>query len=524
MKKFSELLVDLIYCSSNNEKIRIIIKYLDEVDIEESGYTIAALTNNLKFKNIKNFKVKEIVKSRIDKNLFNYSYDYAGDLADTISLIWKTKSNTSYKTNLSEVIKCLNNINTDLEAYLIKFLDNSNVNERWALIKLLLGGFRVGVSEKLVKKALAIYGDKKLDDIEKIWNALSPPYKSLIKWLKNEGKYPKIRIGESFLPMMLASPINLEKDIKILKPEKYLIEYKWDGIRVQLSCENYITKIYTRSGENITGTFPEINLFLKELIILDGELLAGKNFSPYPFNSLQKRLNKLNPTKKLLRDCPVFIRAYDILFYEKQDLRNHNLIYRKKKLNLFMCENKNISNIDTSEIINFTSIKNLKKTYAYSCRSKLKEGLMIKNKFSSYLAGRKKGLWIKWKRSPKYIDAILIYAQRGHGKRSSYFSDFTFGVFLNKNIVPIAKAYSGYTDNELLKLDKFVRENTLKTYGPVREIKKKLVVELAFDSMQPSKRHKSGVSLRFPRFHRIRWDKPYEETISLECLKEEFLN
>ena len=181
-------------------------------------------------------------------------------------------------------------------------------------------------------------------------------------------------------------------------------------------------------------------------------------------------------------------------------------------------------NFDVSELINFSNFSELEKIYNNLYNSKVKEGLMIKSKSSFYIPGRKQNLWFKWKRSPRYIDAILMYAQRGHGKRSSYYSDFTFGVLDNNKVVPIAKAYSGYTDKELIKLDKFVRENTITSFGPVREVDKKLVVEIAFDSMQKSNRHKSGIALRFPRFHRIRWDKPVNETLLLDEIKSEFIS
>ena len=525
MIKFSKLLVQLIYCSSNNEKVKIIINYLNKADIQEAGFAIAALTNNLKFKNVKNKTVKEIINKKIDKTLFDLSYDYTGDLADTISLIWdKTKSNSASSKSIVDVVKQLNSNNTDLEKYITDFLDSNYVDVRWAFIKLLLGGFRVGVSANLIKKTLAVYGNKNKDDIEKIWNGLSPPYLNLIKWLKNEGEYPQIKMSETFHSMMLANSIDLKKDLNKINLNEYLAEYKWDGIRVQIVCKESKTKIYTRTGEDITYSFPEIILDFKELVVLDGELLAGKNFTPTSFGELQKRLNKKNPSKKLLFNTPVFVRLYDILFYKEKDIRNKNLLCRKKSLYQCYADIKNNINFDLSEMVKFCDYNSLNKIYENTKTSKFIEGLMIKKKTSLYVPGRRKNLWLKWKRSPRYIDVIIMYAQRGHGKRSSFYSDFTLGIFNNNNIVPIAKAYSGYTDKELKLLDKFVRNNTIKKFGPVREVKKILVVELAFDSMQESNRHKSGISLRFPRFHRIRWDKPSDEILSLDQIKLEFMN
>ncbi len=525
MRKFSILLKQLIFCPSNIEKTKVIIDYLNDVDIEEAGYTIAALTNNLKFKNIKANKVKQIIKSKVDSTLFDLSYDYVGDLADTISLIWSKKPQSSYKKySFLEIINISNSNDLDLEKFVTDFLNNNNVDERWAFIKLLLGGFRIGASATFIKNTLAEYGCKNKDDIEKVWNGLSPPYLSLLKWLKNEGPYPKINLNQTFHTMMLANSFDLNKDINKISPKMYIAEYKWDGIRVQILCENNTTKLYSRTGENISRSFPEITLNCRELVVLDGELLAGKNFIPQSFGELQKRINKKKPSKKLLDETSVFIRLYDILFFKGKDIRNENLIVRKKKLEYFYSKYLLNNKFDISETIPFSNFQQLEKVYKGLYKSKFKEGLMLKSKLSLYIPGRKKNLWLKWKRSPKFIDAILMYAQRGHGKRSSFYSDFTFGVFDNNNIVPIAKAYSGYTDKELLELDRFVRENTVASFGPVREVNKKLVVELAFDSMQKSSRHKSGIALRFPRFHRIRWDKPVSETLLLNEIKSEFIN
>ena len=525
MIKFSKLLKQLIFSSSNKEKTKLIIDYFNNVSILEAGYTIAALTNNLKFKNIKAGSVKHLIKSKVDSTLFDLSYEYVGDLADTISLIWNRPEGVPNKNySLLEIINNLNSKNINIEKFIIDFLNNNKVDARWAFIKLLLGGFRVGVSVNFIKNTLAEYGNKNKDEIERIWNGIKPPYLDLLKWLKGNGSYPKIKLSETFHTMMLASSFNPNKDANKMNSDDYIVENKWDGIRVQILCENKSTKLFSRTGENISNSFPEVLINSKRLTVLDGELLAGKEFQPYSFGELQKRLNKKKPSKKLQTEVPIFVRLYDILFFNGIDIRNKNLIFRKEQLKKFYSEYSLYKNFDISEIIKFSNFIDLQRIYNNLYNSKFIEGLMIKSKSSLYVAGRKQNLWLKWKRSPKYIDAILMYAQRGHGKRSSYYSDFTFGVYDNNKIVPIAKAYSGYTDKELISLDKFVRENTIASFGPVREVHKKLVVELAFDSMQNSTRHKSGISLRFPRFHRIRWDKPSNETLNLREIKSDFIN
>lgn len=249
--------------------------------------------------------------------------------------------------------------------------------------------------------------------------------------------------------------------------------------------------------------------------VLDGELLAGRDFAPMNFNALQQRLNRKTLSAKLLTDYPAFIRLYDILFDGDEDVRSLPLVERRKRLEGWLQRNQN-TYLDISGILPIPSWAELGEVRNKGAEEEGHEGVMLKRKDSIYQAGRPKGPWFKWKRDPRLIDAIMMYAQRGHGKRSSFYSDYTFGVWKGNEIVPVGKAYSGFTDEELLKLDKWVRGNTINRFGPVREVKKELVFEVAFDSAQESTRHRSGVALRFPRINRIRWDKPAQEADTLE--------
>ncbi len=519
MKKFSSLLDNLILTPSRKNKINLLKDYFSELD-RDKAYALSILSDQLSFQFVKASKLRKLVYEKVDKNLFNFSYDYVGDLAETISLIWP-KSNKKMTQSLSLLIEKIqklkkNEVNTEFS----KILDQLSHNERWTLIKICTGGLRIGVSERLVKTAIAEQYNKSLIEIEEIWHGLKFPYDNLFEWLKNRAQKPKISFKDLFHPMMLANPLDKEKDFKNLDPKNFQAEYKWDGIRIQLMVSSSGISLYSRNGEDISKAFPDVIENVEGEAVIDGELLVGKNFKPSTFNDLQQRLNRKKATIELLIKYPVFIRAYDILFYNGKDLRKLKLIERRKYLEKFHNQHKK-NNIDLSPVIKFSDWNSLEK-FKNNTMDELNEGVMIKLKDSQYLPGRKKGFWYKWKKNPNYVDAILMYAQRGHGKRSSYYSDYTFGVWKEKELVPIGKAYSGYTDKELLKLDKYIRNNTVNRFGPVREIKKEIVFEVAFDNVFPSGRHKSGVAMRFPRINRIRWDKPVNEVVTIEEFIKEF--
>ena len=515
MKKFANLLEQLLFTYSTNRKIDILATYLKSLNHKEKGITIAVLTGNLNFKNIKRSNILNIIKDKLDWYLFEQSYDYVGDLAETIALIWPSIENSKQK-NLNDIVCDLKN-SKNINNTIIEYLNSFSSKERWAFIKFILGGLRIGFSTSLVKKSLAKYGNKQLYKIENIWNGLEYPYENLFLWLENKGSYPSIDASKTFNSFMLATSFDEELIEDVKSSNDYYFEYKWDGIRVQLVAKDGSTTIFSRSGEDISNSFPEIKINCTELLVLDGEMLVGQDYSPLPFNQLQKRINKKKPSKKLLSELPAFVKIYDILYYNGQDIRNRTLYDRRKKLEEWFLNNSN-ANLKISELINFKTNNELKKIYQ---KFSYIEGIMIKKKLSFYLSGRKKGYWFKWKKDPKYIDTILMYAQRGHGKRSSFYSDYTLGIWSKNKVIPIAKAYSGYTDDELNKIDRFIRKNTIAKYGPVREVRKSLVIELAFDSAQISSRHKSGIALRFPRVSRIRWDKPVNDVQSIEEIKKE---
>ena len=518
MKRFSALLDAILLTPSRNRKLAHIVRYFHEASDPDRGYALAVLTGNLSIQNVKAALLKEIVLGRVDPVLFSLSYDYVGDLAETIALIWPERSE-GILPSVSGFVRELETVDKGkLPRTISNHLSRASPTERWTIIKLATGNLRVGVSERLAKTALAQFGAKTLEEIEHIWHGLECPYVDLFAWLEGKEPAPQIHHYRTFHPLMLSNPIDEEKDFIALDPVDYEAEWKWDGIRVQLVLDQGEKALFSRTGENIAPAFPDLMETLTGSAVLDGELLVGENFTPMPFNALQQRLNRKTVTKKLMEIYPAFVRLYDILFEGAMDVRSLPLSERRARLeNWLRCNPQ--PRLDLSAILSFSSWEELASIRRRGGAEQGHEGIMLKRKDSPYVAGRPKGPWFKWKRDPRLIDAVLMYAQLGHGKRSSYYSDYTFGLWDGGEIVPVGKAYFGFTDEELLQLDRWVRRHTVNRFGPVREVSEELVFEVAFDSVHVSSRHRSGVALRFPRINRIRWDKPAEEADKIENLR-----
>ena len=417
---------------------------------------------------------------------------------------------------LTEIVETLQSASrTEVGTYLGPWLDGLDATGRWALLKLVTGSLRIGVSARLAKLALAEWGGADIAHIEEVWHGIAPPYAALFAWLEGRAAPPRIADLPTFSPLMLAQALE-EGDLAGLDPRDYLAEWKWDGIRVQLVARGGEKRLYSRSGDDIGGAFPDILEALPDAVTLDGELLVLRDGEVAPFNDLQQRLNRKAPSPKMLRDYPAAVRLYDLLREADEDFRALPFAERRQRLEAWHGEPR--PRLDLSPLIPFDTWDELKALRA-AARDRGIEGIMLKRADSLYVAGRPKGPWFKWKRSPLTFDAVLMYAQRGNGKRSSFYSDYTFGAWDGDSLVPVGKAYSGFTDEELRRLDKWVRDNTTNRFGPVREVAPGLVLEIAFDSVHRSTRHKSGVAMRFPRVHRIRWDKPFREADTLETLE-----
>ena len=468
---------------------------------------------------IKARDIKDLIKKKISDDLFNHSYEYVGDLAETFSLLWPKNNIKKKKLNLPFFIRNIQKKKN--KKLLIKYLEDTfnqiSSNEIYSIVKILIGGLRVGVSNGIIREFLSQTGLRDKFEIDELWHGFSPPYIELFEWLKGGKLSLNINKRELFHSFMLANSLE-EKSLESLKTKDFFSEFKWDGIRAQIIFSKS-GKIYSRNGDNITKSFPDLNVNQNFFAVIDGELVIKKD-SIQSFNNLQKRIGRKNVDKKILEKFPIHFIAYDILFESNTDLRNQPLKIRRNKLEKFITS-LNHSNISLSPLINFKSWNELKSIRESSLNNHI-EGVMLKNKFSEYKKGRNSNGWYKWKRNPFLFDFIIMYAQRGHGKRSSFFSDFTFGCWLDHNhnkLVPVGKSYSGFTNDELKKLDKWVRSNIVERFGPVRSVKPGLVIEVAFDNINFSPRHKSGVSLRFPRFHRIRWDKPIQDVCVLNEVK-----
>jgi len=539
MNRFAELLDRLAYEPGRNNKLRLMTDYFRATPDPERGWALAALTGALSFQYAKPKLLRTLIEQRTDPVLFGLSRDYVGDTSETIALMWPAdpSKRPNRTPSLSEVVTTIATLGkAELPAQLARWLDALDETGRWALLKLLTGALRVGVSARLAKTAAAALGDKDPHDIELLWPGLQPPYTELFAWLEGRADKPVTRNRATFRPAMLAHAIE-ETDLSALNPADYMAEWKWDGIRVQAVSgtdehEQRITRLYSRTGEDISKSFPDLTDALRFDGAIDGELLVLREGRVQSFNVLQQRLNRKTVTPKLLGEFPVHLRAYDLLVEGEEDLRELPFAARRTRLEDLIARLGD-PRIDISPLVEFsnwddvTAARRDPASAGAGHDADAVEGIMLKRRDAPYVPGRPKGQWWKWKRDPYTVDAVLMYAQRGNGKRSSFYSDYTFGVWTTGQegevLVPVGKAYFGFTDEELLQIDRFVRRNTIERFGPVREVVHEpdqgLVFEVAFEGLQRSTRHKSGVAMRFPRISRLRWDKPPGEADRLETLE-----
>ncbi len=548
MNRFAQLLDRLSYEPGRNNKLRLMTAYFRTVPDPERGFALAALTGALSFQYAKPNLVRALISTRVDPYLFGLSYDYVGDLSETVALLWPAPApaeagpgHNAPPLHLSDVVATLGTAGKlDLPRVIAAWLDALDETGRWALLKLITGSLRIGVSARLAKTAVADLGGKAANEIEEVWHGLRPPYIDLFAWVEGREDKPDATDPAPFHPAMLAHAIE-ERDFAVLQPAAFRAEWKWDGIRVQATRGvepdgRPAIRLYSRTGEEMSETFPDLTEMLADLphdrFSLDGELLVVRRGLVQPFGVLQQRLNRRTVSLKLIAEFPTHIRAYDLLSLDGEDIRPLPFATRRERLASFVAEAGH-DKLDLSPLVAFSAWDDLARARADPAGAgagpdaEAIEGLMLKRADSIYVPGRPKGLWYKWKRDPYTVDAVMMYAQRGHGKRSSFYSDYTFGVWREDaegdGLVPVGKAYFGFTDEELVQLDRFVRNNTTNRFGPVREVvhgkDAGLVLEIAFEGLNRSTRHKSGVAMRFPRVARIRWDKPAREADRIETLE-----
>lgn len=534
MRAFCHLYRQIDETTKTNEKLDALVKYFRSVSPSDGAWAVYFLCGNRPKRSLSGTAIRKWIQRRTDLPdwLVEESYQYVGDLAETISLLAEGPPH-SVQQSLSEWIDTsllpLSRAQEELEAFtLLDGLWRSlHPKERFVAMKMITGGFRVGVSRGLVTRSLSLAFDIPAEHIAHRLMGKWTPNKEFFQRLispDSEGGFD----GQPF-PFCLANPLE-DDPASIGNSSDYLVEWKWDGIRAQAIRRNGIVYLWSRGEERIEEQFPEVALALEELpngTVLDGELLAWMGDRPLPFQYMQRRLGRKKVGKKLLTEVPVRFVAFDLLERDGTDVRHQTLDWRRRELE----ELVNKSQLKDSPASYLKSTIQLSPTVPceswdsvarsrHSARDMEAEGLMLKRRDSLYQGGRTRGNWWKWKVAPWTFDAVLLYAQRGHGRRASLYTDFTFAVWDGDLLVPCAKAYSGLTDEELRAVDKFVRENTKEKFGPVRSVAPKLVMELACEGIQPSPRHKSGVAVRFPRILRLRMDKSPEMADTLDSLKQ----
>ncbi|MBS7334424.1 MAG: ATP-dependent DNA ligase [Weeksellaceae bacterium] len=522
MREFAILINALESTNKTLLKQEAIIQYLNVASSEDKLWFLALFTGKKPKRNVNSTLIKQWVMeiTQIPEWLFVESYSSVGDLGETISLLLpppKYKIENSLADWMQKIIELKDKSEDEKKEFVLQAWEGLDTIERFIFNKLLGGSFRIGVSSKGLINTLAKYYDMDSSAVAHAimgdWNPQDVDFDSLIK-----GEYTDTNLSKPY-PFCLA--YSLEKDLEDLgSVNEWQIEYKWDGIRGQMIKRNEEIFIWSRGEELVTNQFPEIHdelLNWKGNFVLDGEILAYKDGKVLNFNELQKRLNRKTLSKKMLDEIPVVVFAYDLLEFEGEDLREKPLAERRKMLQQILMDNPS-ERVFISEAINFKNWNDLISIRENS-RNINSEGLMLKATNSPYHTGRKKGDWWKWKIDPLTIDAVLVYAQKGSGRRSGYYTDYTFAVKKEGKLVTIAKAYSGLTDKEIQEISKFISKNVVEKFGPVRTVKPELVFELAFEGIGYSSRHKSGVALRFPRILRWRKDKKVDEIDDIEEIK-----
>lgn len=521
MKDFVRLFTQLDQTTKTTKKVAALKEYFDHATDADKLWTIAILSHRRPKRSIRTTQLRSWSAEAVGLPLwlFEESYHIVGDLAETIALMHPNtvSKNSKSLTDWVEYIKSLKDLEEVKQKELVLEAWNQlDQTERFVFNKLITGGWRMGLSQKLMTRALALHtGIEENQLAHRLmgdWTADSISYAELVV-----EDHPEDRLSVPY-PFYLAYALDLKLE-ELGPPTDWFAERKWDGIRGQLIFRKEELYLWSRGEELITDKFPEFENLKNSLpdgTVIDGEIMAFADGQPLPFNKLQTRIGRKTLSKKILENAPAVIIAYDLLELSGQDLRQESMAFRREKLEALVAKT-NHPVLLISDLVPFEKWDQLVVERAQS-REHFAEGLMLKKKSSEYKIGRKKGDWWKWKVDPLTIDAVLIYAMRGHGRRANLYSDYTFAVWSGDELVPFTKAYSGLTDAEIRKVDAFVKKNTLDRFGPVRSVKAELVFEIAFEGIAKSSRHKSGIALRFPRMARWRHDKPVKEANTLEDL------
>ena len=517
MKRFAELIDALQRTPEPQGRTRFLADYLVSAGDPDRGWALAIVAGALDLPTVTPAHVRALAAERVDPELYAWSHEYVGDLTETVALIWPVETpSENAMPSLAEIVETLaGSTREEARAQLAGWLNRLDPAGRWALLRLATGGLRAGASARLARSALAAWSGMSLERIEAVWHGVPPPYVALFAWLEGRTREPDLREHPSFTPFMLATSLD-QASLAGLDPRAYRAEWKWDGLRVQLVCRGGARRLYSRLGDEIGAAFPEIGEGIEEDIALDGELLALRSGEPASPEGVRRRLLRTRASASLVAECPVVLRVYDLLRVGGTDLRSLSFGERRLRLEEWFKAAPRKS-LDLSPLIPFVSWDDLRPLRA-GARQPGIEGLMLKRADAPYLSGRHEGLWLKWKRDALTADCVLMYAQRGQGDAASFYGDLTFGAWRAKTLVPVGKACLDCGSLDLPEIDRWVRENTVERYGPVREVAPGLVLEIVFEGVASSRRHKSGFTLRSPRVARIRWDKPMEEAETVDAL------
>lgn len=523
MKRFAQLIQELELSNKTNDKIEALVNYFNEADERDKPFVIAMFTGKKPKRPITTTLIKQwaISLSTIPEWLFTESYHSVGDLSETIALVLPPAASEVDKPLhqwIAELAQLNGKTDEEKKNYILTSWDSLATNERFIFNKLISGNFRIGVSNKMLVNAIAKQSNQ---DSTKIMHSI------MGKWQPTEISYQELTSGAHVntdsswpYPFCLAYAIDTAPE-NLGEIAAWQAEWKWDGIRGQIVKRNGELFIWSRGEELVTDQFPELHFLKDELpdgTVLDGEILAVKDGSVLSFSTLQQRLNRKTINKSQLENAPIGFFSYDLLEYQGDDIRSEPLSKRRKLLETII-QNLNTKNVALlSPVIEYSSWQELAEIRE-TARSINSEGIMLKNLNSGFHAGRKRGDWWKWKINPYTVDAVMIYAQKGSGRRANFYTDYTFAVRDGNQLITIAKAYSGLTDKEIKEVNSFVNKNAIEKFGPVRTVKPELVFEIAFEGIAESKRHKAGLALRFPRIARWRKDKKADEINTLDDLR-----
>ncbi|MDQ8006486.1 MAG: ATP-dependent DNA ligase [Pedobacter sp.] len=523
MKRFSQLIQELELSNKTNDKIGALVSYFSEADERDKPFVIAMFTGKRPKRPVTTTLVKQwaIELSGIPEWLFTESYHSVGDLSETIALVLPP-SQEDIEKPLHQWIAELAELNVksdeEKKAYILQSWNSLATRERFIFNKLISGNFRIGVSNKMLVNAIAKQSQQ---DANKIMHSI------MGKWQPNEITYEELTSGAHVntdnswpYPFCLAYALDTEAE-NLGEVKAWQAEWKWDGIRGQIVKRNGELFIWSRGEELVTDQFPELHFLKDELpdgVVLDGEILAVRDGNVLSFSTLQQRLNRKTINKSQLEDAPIGFFAYDVLEYQAKDIRTTILAERRKILEQLITQLATNGVVVLSPVIAFRTWAELA-DIREKARELNSEGIMLKQMNSIFHAGRKRGDWWKWKINPYTVDTVMIYAQKGSGRRANFYTDYTFAVRDGDKLITIAKAYSGLTDKEIKEVNSFVNKNAIEKFGPVRTVKPELVFEIAFEGIAESKRHKAGLALRFPRIARWRKDKKVDEINTLDDLR-----